>query len=182
MKGFILAVVVEYLESEYGGEVTQDLKGIVPDGPLSDVYLSTYDYPENSLDNLISYVANLVGIEKGKLAKIIGVYLFSELMVLNPQWIGQCNNAFELLGTYETINDILKSDIPGYVPPSLECIEIGYDVFEVGYRSTFVPPDVAEGVIHAIFIYYDEHFIVDRIPSEPQVDFNGKFILRRRSY
>jgi len=181
MKGFVLAGVVGYLESEYGEKVAEAQKVMLADGPLSEVYLSMDNYPDNSLDDLITSVAKILSIQKCTLAKVIGVYLFSELMVTNPAWVEQSSSAYELLKSHNTpFNQLTVMNMPGFISPSFDCTEINCDVLEVIYRSEFLPSDIAEGLIVGISSYYDEHLSIEKINVEPQVDFNRKFILRRK--
>ena len=182
MKGFILATILTQLESEFEQKLTATLKTGLPEGRLSDVYLSTEDYPDNSLDYMIADIAKILSMEKSTLAKIVGVYLFSDLMVINPAWIQQCNSSYEAIKTHDAaLNNITKTNMPGFIPPSFVATEISRDVLQVTYRSTFLPWDVAEGLIVAISNYYHEHLHIERLIPEPPVDFNMTFFLRRKT-
>ena len=180
MKGFILADVVGFLESEFGDKVTQGPNGTLPDGPLNAIYFSMEDYPDNSLDDLLAHAATILSMNKSTLAKIVGVYMFSELMVINQVWSSQ-SSTYELLKSHDAaLNSILEVSILGFIPPSFSCTKFDCDVLEVNYRSTFLPWDVAEGLIDAMSIYCHEHFSIERTHTEPQVGFNKKFTLRRK--
>ena len=181
MKGFVLAGVVGFLERAYGEKLAEAQKGLLADGPLSEIYLSMNDYPNNSLDDLITSAAKILSIKKCTLAKVIGVYLFSELMLINPAWVEQSSSSYELLKSHNTaLNQLTAMNMPGFIPPSFDCTEINPDVLEVIYRSEFLPSDIAEGLIVGISSHYGEHLSIERIHEEPQVNFNRKFILRRK--
>ena len=180
MKGFVLDGMMGFLARQYDKNLVSEL--IISMGhPAGGVYLSMADYPDNTLDLLTENAANLLEIPKQKLAKILGVYLFSELLALNPKWIEQSQNSFEWLKHHDlALHAITEVGFPGFVPPSFDCTAITENILEVNYRSTFLPALMAEGLIDAGSHHYKEHFSIEKVSENPQVGFNQKFILRRK--
>jgi len=180
MKGFVLAAMIGHLEKQYGDQVSSELLQSM-NRSVGSVYLSMDDYPDNTLSILISKSADLLGFSGENLAKILGVFLFSELFAFNEKWISQNTNAFDLLRTHDmALNEIVRMAFPGFVAPSLSCTNISPDILEIDYRSTFLPGDIVEGLIGAMFIHYGEKFSIERSASDPEVDYNQKIILRRK--
>jgi len=178
MKGFVLAAVVASLEKQYGEMFSSDLMTAM-EKPTGGVYLSVADYSDNTLDHLLANAATLLGMPRETLAKVMGVHLFSELIVINPQWIKQNTNAFDLVKSHDmALNEVVRLAFPGFVAPSFTWVEISPDILELDYRSTFMPGDMAEGLISAMFMHFDEQFSIERRPTEPAVGFNQKIILK----
>ena len=178
MKGFVLATVVASLEQQYGETFSSDLM-MAMEKPTGGVYLSVADYSDNTLDHLISNAATLLGMSRETLAKVMGVHLFSELIVINPQWIKQNTNTFGLLKSHDmALNEVVRLAFPGFVAPSFSCVDISPVILELDYRSAFLPGDMAEGLICAMFMHFDEQFSIERRPTEHAVGFNQKIILK----
>ncbi|ETN92361.1 Heme NO binding protein [Gammaproteobacteria bacterium MOLA455] len=179
MKGFVLAAVVNHLEKHYGDQFSSELLQSM-DRSLGSIYLSMDDFPDDTLSILLSNSAILLGVSTKKLAKIVGVLLFSEMFAINEKWISQNTNAFDLLRTHDmALNKIVSMAFPGFIAPSISCTNISPDILELDYRSTFLPGDVVEGLISAMFIHYGESFHIERSASDPEIDYNEKIILRR---
>ena len=84
MKGFVLAAMVGHLEKQYGDQFSSELLQSM-NRSVGSVYLSMDDYPDNTLSILISKSADLLGFSRDNLAKILGVFLFSELFAFNEK-------------------------------------------------------------------------------------------------
>ena len=86
------------------------------------------DYPDNSLRMIylrLRLWPTILGIQKCTLAKVIGVYLFSELMVTNPAWVEQSSSAYELLKSHNTpFNQLTAMNMPGFISPSFDCTKL----------------------------------------------------------
>lgn len=180
MKGFILIAAVAHIEHLYGDKITPEQMAYATDID-GEIYLSMSDYPDDSLDLLIKSVADLLGISKTKLAKILGVVLLSELLAVNPRWFQESKNTYELLKTHDlALNKMIEASFPGFVAPSLECSNITSEILQINYRSAFLPADMVEGMIDAISIHFDEQISIEKISVEPQVGLNQTFVLRRK--
>ena len=181
MKGFVLTGVFDFLEKQFDEQLVFDLMdkyGM----PLGGVYSPVADYPDNTLFQLLERAAELLDMPSSKLSKILGVNLFAELSSLNPFWVGQAKNTFELLKSHDVLlNKTVEEAFPGFIAPSFNCIEINPDILEISYKSTFMHADVAEGLISAAMIHYQENFSIESIKPHPPVDFNQRFRLRRKS-
>lgn len=180
MKGFVLTGVFDFLEKQFDEQLVFDLmdKYGMPQGG---VYSPVADYPDNTLFQLLERAAELLDMPSSKLSKILGVNLFAELSSLNPFWVGQAKNTFELLKSHDVLlNKAIEEAFPGFIAPSFNCIEINPDILEISYKSPFMPADVAEGLMSAAIIHYNENFYIESKKYEQPVDFNLRFFLRRR--
>ena len=181
VKGFIVAGVFEFLEKQFDEQVVQDLMD-KHEMPVGGFYHPAADYPDITLFQLIECAAEVLDMPSSKLSKILGVALFAELALLNPCWVAQSKNTFDLLKSYNFhINKMLEEAFPRYVSTSFNCVEITPDILEVNYTSPFLPVDVVEGLIAAGSNHFNESFSVQLIKYDLPVDFNLRFILRRKS-
>ena len=180
MKGFVLTGVLHFLEKQFDEELVfelMDTHGM----PTGGIYSPIADYPDTALNQLIERAAELLEMQFSKLSKILGVGLFSELLSLNPRWVTEAKSTFELLKSHDVaLNKTIENAFPGFVAPSFSCLEINQDILEVNYKSLFLPADVAQGLIAAAIVHYNENFYVELIKHDPPVDFNLQFVLRRK--
>ncbi len=180
MKGFVLTAAFDVLEKQFNEKLVLDLMDKCGT-PLGGVYSPAADYPDNTLFQLLERAAELIEMPASKLSKILGVNLFAELVLINPLWVGQAKNTFELLKSHDAqLNTAVEEAFPGFIAPSFNCIEINPDILEVNYRSPFLPACVAEGLISAAIIHYNENFYIESKKYDQPVDFNLRFFLRRR--
>lgn len=180
MKGFVLTGALHILEKQFGEELVlklMDTYGM----PTGGIYSAISDYPDTALEQLIRRATDFLDIDISKLSKILGINLFAELMALKPQWVANANNTFELLKSHDAVlNNAIVNAFPGFVAPSFSCIEINPDILEVNYQSPFLPADIAQGLITAATIHYNENFFIESTKDDLPVDFNRQFILRRK--
>ena len=181
MKGFLLTSIVAGLEEQFGEKLIDELEGSIA-MPAARVYSSLGDYPDDSVALIIQQAAPLVNMSEAHLAKLVGIHIFSNLIAMNSLWIEQSKIFFELIKSKDTaLNRLQESAFPGFIAPKFECLEINPDLLEVNYKSSFLPADVAEGLICAMFSHFQEHFSIQRISTEPAMGYNQQFILRRRA-
>jgi len=180
MKGFVITLALNHLEKELDPHMKGDLLDNLGGQPGGG-YLPMEDYPDSTLVELIEQSAQLCGMTGSKLGKIMGVFLFTELFAMNPDWVEQGNNTFGVLKRHDvSLNATMELSFPGLITPVFNCLEINTDKMEVDYCSPFLPANVAEGLIDAIAIHFNEHFTIDRLEPDPPVGCNKKFILRRK--
>ena len=179
MKGFILNAGIGYLEKTYDELSIDDLLSSV-DTPPGGVYSPMIDYPDTTLRYLLERAALQVGIPQKKLSKLIGVFVFSELIPISLSWVEESSNTFEMLKNHdEYLNEVVETAFPGFVPPSFRCFEISPDRLEANFQSTFMLEDIAEGLIEAMIIYHRENISVEAIKTASVEGYSRQFILRR---
>jgi hypothetical protein len=180
MKGVSIASTVDFLETQFGEEFILDLM-VLMEMPVGAVYMTMSDYPDNTHFRVITNAAKLRGIPVTTMAKIVGVFWFSDMIALSPKWIEDSNHALAALKNYNlTFCAILSKPYPGLVAPRFDCTEIDPYKMAIHYQSASIHGDVAEGFIGSVFAHYKEVFVVERINDEPQVGFNQQFIVRSK--
>ena len=179
MKGFVLEGVVAHIETEYGAQYTDNLI-ILMNQEVTGLFAMA-DYPDDTLDILLQHAAKLLGVPRAKLGKVLGIYLFAELMVTNSAWVEQNDNGLDLLKTHDmALRQLTMVVLPGFVPPSYVCTQINSEMMEVAFQSTFVPGCMAEGLIGAMLGHYNERFSIEQKESDQQLSFTRQFIVRRK--
>lgn len=179
MKGFILNAGISYLEKTYDELSIDDLLSSV-DTPPGGVYSSMIDYPDTTLRYFLERAALLIGIPQKKLSKLIGVFIFSELIPISLSWVEESSNTFEMIKNHdEYLNQVVETAFPGFVAPSFKCVEISPDKLEANFQSTFMLADIAEGLIEAMIIHHKENISVEAIKTALVEGFSRQFILRR---
>lgn len=180
MKGFVLAYTVKFLTRKYGDQFSKELRQSMK-GPQQGPYSYTEVFPDNTFAQLISNAATLLGMPSAELSRIIGANFFSELIKLNPPWADHNTNAFDLLKRHDmAMNEIVRMHLPGLEAPSFTYNQISPKRLDLNYRSTFMSGDVAEGLIAAMFVHYDEDFTIERRNRKGLDNYNEQFILRIR--
>jgi hypothetical protein len=179
MKGFMLEGVVGHIEKEYGKKYTDDLM-ISMNQEVTGLF-ATVDYPDDTLDILLQHAAKLLEVPRAKLGKVLGIYLFAELMAINSAWVEQNDNGLDLLKTHDmALRQLTMIALPGFVAPSYVCTQINSEMMEIAFQSTFVPECMAEGLISAMLGYYNERFSIEKKESDQQLGFTRQFIVRRK--
>ena len=179
MKGFVLEGVLAHLEKEYGEKYTDDL--IISMNLDVTGLFAMADYPDDTLDILLQHAAKLLGVPRAKLGKVLGIYLFAELMVINSAWVEQNDNGLDLLKTHDmALRQLTMVSFTGFVPPSYICTQINSERMEIAFHSAFVPECMAEGLIGAMLGHYNERFSIEKKESDQQLGFNRQFIARRK--
>ena len=180
MKGFVLSGALSFLENLFDQDVVWDQMDY-REIPKGGIYSPMIDYPDESLQKFIEHVAGFLNMPCSRLSKIMGIHLFAELLSLNPSWVEQAGNTFELLKSHGTaLNEDMERAFPGFIGPSFDCFEFSSDRMKINYKSLFLPADVAEGLIAAAAIHYNENFFIEPIKPDLTVNFNLQFILRRK--
>ena len=100
MKGFFINVGLSHLEKTYDDLSIEDLLSFET-APPGGVYSPMVDYPDTTLRDLVERAALLIGIPQKKLSKLIGVFVFSELISMNLNWIQEFGSTFELLKNHD---------------------------------------------------------------------------------
>ena len=179
MKGFFINVGLSHLEKTYDDLSIEDLLSFET-APPGGVYSPMVDYPDTTLRDLVERAALLIGIPQKKLSKLIGVFVFSELISMNLNWIQEFGSTFELLKNHdEYLNGIAEAAFPDFVAPSFKCVEISSDKLEANFQSTFMLADIAEGLIEAMIIHHRENISVEAIKTASVEGCSRQFILRR---
>jgi hypothetical protein len=179
MKGFVLEGVVAHIETEYGAKYTDDL--IISMNQEVTGLFAMADYPDDTLDIMLQHAAKLLGIPRAKLGKVLGIYLFAELIVINSAWVEQNDNGFDLLKTHDmALRQLTMVAFPDFVPPSYVCTQINAEMMEIVFQSTFVPECIAEGLIGAMLGHYNERFSIEKKESDQQLGLTRQFIARRK--
>jgi hypothetical protein len=179
MKGFVLTGVLGHIETEYGEKCTDDL--IISMNQEVTGLFGMADYPDDTLDILLQHAAKLLGIPRAKLGKVLGIYLFAELIVINSAWVEQNDNGLDLLRTHDmALRQLTMVSFPDFVPPSYICTPINSEMMKIVFQSTFVPECIAEGLIGAMLGHYNERFSIEKKESDQQLGFTRQFIVRRK--
>ena len=137
MKGFVITGFLEFIDKNFDEAIVNDLLDS-REIPVGGVYSPMLDYPDNTLAEMIEGTAELLNMTDRKLSMIAGINLFAELLAVNPLWVEQAGNTFELLKSHdEVLNNFVEKAFPGFVAPSFGCVEINSDKFQINYNQCF---------------------------------------------
>ena len=131
MHGVIFTSLRDYLTSEHGADLAQDVLGGQPSFLLSE------SYDDALLSDLVSRAAASANREVDDLVHDFGVFTARTTFTrLYPAFFAIAPSAREFLLTVETrIHELVRATIPNAAPPRLHVEEHGPDGVEITYTS-----------------------------------------------
>ena len=174
MKGVIFVEFLEMVEQMLGIEATEEIieNSQLPSGGA---YTTVGTYDDSEMISLVTELHLKTNIPVPTLLKEFGKYLFSSFVIRYRNMMHHLTDSFSLL---RRIDDYIHVEVqkiyPEAVLPVFQTEDISDNEMKLIYNSTRKMPDLAEGLIEATMIHFNENFTIKRtslLDDNSQVEF-----------
>jgi Haem-NO-binding len=150
--GVIFTSLRDYLTSEYGTELTQNVFSGQP------MFLLSESYDDALLLGLVERAASATGREVDDVVHEFGVFTaLTTFTRLYPAFFAVAPSAREFLLTVETrIHELVRATIPNAAPPQLRVDEHGADGVRIDYSSPRRLCVLLRGLVQGTARHYGE--------------------------
>lgn len=181
MKGVIFTEFLDYIESQYGIPVSDQI--ITTSGiPEDRVYIASGTYPFGELQQLIGCTHAATGMPVPELLSNFGCHMFAALIRRFPSLADGWEDVYSLLLDVDRkIHVEVGKLFPEAELPLIKADAVDDDTIRLEYRSPRRLADFAEGMLRGCFQHFGEDFALSRRELDSQTGQHAEFILTRRS-
>jgi len=177
MQSFLVKEFVDYASERFGVTVAERLLANSPLDSRERFSGWKYIHPEE-LSILADILARETGVSRAELLVDYGRFMFRTLVNL-PLLHPPCEDLFAYL---ESIEGGLCAELDALFPhlefPGLGCRRLDDNTLEFVYSSRRELGDLAEGLLRASVIHFDEPVLIERF-NDPQDPKRVRFLLTR---
>lgn len=180
MKGVIFTEFLDYIESQYGIPVSDQV--ITTSGiPEDRAYIASGTYPFSELQQLIGTTHAATGMPVPELLSNFGCHMFAALISRFPSLADGCEDAYSLmLDVDRKIHVEVGKLFPDAELPHIKAEAVDENTIRFEYRSPRGLADFAEGMLRGCFRHFGEDFELSRRELGAQAGQHAEFILARR--
>ena len=159
MHGVIFTSLRDYLTSEHGADVAQDVLAGQP------IFLLSESYDDAILAQLVDKAATATGRKPDEIVHAFGVFTaLTTFTRLYPAFFAISQSSREFLLTVETrIHELVRATIPHAAPPQLRVEEHGPEGVRIVYSSPRRLCLLLRGLVEGTANHYGETAAIDEI-------------------
>lgn len=181
MKGVVFTEFLELVEQKFGYDMVDQIIQN-SDLPNDGAYTAVGTYDHNELLRLVTNLSQSSSIPVADLVKIFGEFLFTRLAEGYPTLLEGAKNSYQLLtNLHSYIHVEVRKLYPDAELPDFEHRVTDSNCLEMTYRSTRPFADLAEGLISACTLYFNEAVEIERTNLNGQDGTSAKFLLTYRN-
>lgn len=179
MKGLIFTEFLEMVEEKFGYEVLDRLTSL-PSLKDQGAYTSVGNYEHGEMLKMVDELHNATDLPHKALIMAFAEWLFGAFVKGHPQFFEHIDNSFDFLNGIETV---IHSEVRRLYPdarlPDFECERRSDNELVMNYTSWRPFADLAEGLIAASSVYFNEKIEVIREEGATHDGRSARFILKR---
>ena len=160
MKGMVFTEFIEFVEDNFGFEITQKM---IDNSKSKGIYTGVGSYPSSELVSMVLQLSDLTKTDVPVLLVAYGKHLFHRFSLLYPHFFHQGVGFFDFISK---IDDYIHVEVQKLYPdaelPSIEIIEKGEDFIEFVYTSKRRLGDFAHGLLLGAADYFESDVDIEK--------------------
>jgi len=162
MKGMVFTEFIEFVEDNFGFEITQKMIDNSKTDSMG-IYTGVGTYPSSELVSMVLELSDLTNTEVPELLVAYGKHLFGRFSLLYPHFFQKGVGIFDFISKIDNyIHVEVQKLYPDAELPSVETIKQGDDFMEIVYTSKRMLGDFAHGLLLGASEYFKTDMIIEK--------------------